>query len=78
MIRQASQITLLINFAINFVILLLLFLKGNAQFIFLCKPQKSSVKVCLLKILKQHCHKKSICVFFYNLGEENFSKLQLL
>ena len=39
--------------------------KGNAQFIFLCNPQKSSVNVCLMKILKSTVHKKSICVFVY-------------
>ena len=33
-------------------------LKGNAQFLFLCNPQKSSVNVCFMKIIKKHCHKK--------------------
>ena len=37
--------------------------KGNAQFIFLCNPQKSSVNVCLMNLIKKHCHKKSNCVF---------------
>ena len=32
---------------------------GNAQFIFLCKPKKSLVNVCLMKILI----KKSNCAF---------------
>ena len=48
------------------------FVKGNAQFIiFLCNPQKSSVNVCLMKILKSTVTKKVI-VCFYDLGEENF------
>ena len=33
-------------------------LKGNAQFLFLCNPKKSSVNVCFMKIIKKHCHKK--------------------
>ena len=32
--------------------------KGNAQFIFLCISQKSSVNVCLMKILKSTVTKK--------------------
>ena len=32
--------------------------KGNAQFIFLCNSQKSSVNVCLMKILKKLCLQK--------------------
>ena len=44
--------------------------KRNAQFIFLRNPQKSSVKVCLMKILKSTVTKK-ITVYFYNLSEEN-------
>ena len=32
--------------------------KGNAQFLFLRNPQKSSGNVCLVKIIKKHCHKK--------------------
>ena len=46
-------------------------LKGNAQF--LCNLQKSSVNVCLMKILKSPVTKKVI-MYFYNLGEENFQK----
>ena len=38
--------------------------KGNAQFIFLCNPKKSSVNLCLKKILKIS-HKKSNCVILY-------------
>ena len=39
-------------------------LKGNAQFLFLCNPQKSSVNVSLMKIIEEHCHKKKeLCVF---------------
>ena len=34
------------------------FLKGNAQFIFLCNAQKSSVDVFLMRNIKKHCHKK--------------------
>ena len=34
--------------------------KGNVQFIFLCNPQKSSVNVCLMKILKSTVVKKVI------------------
>ena len=45
--------------------------KGNAQFIFLCKPQKSSVNVCLMKMLKSTVTKKVIACF-YNLGEGKF------
>ena len=37
--------------------------KGNAEFIFLCNPQKSSVNVCLIKKIKKYCHKKSNCEF---------------
>ena len=37
--------------------------KGNAEFMFLCKPPKSSVNVCLMKILKSTGTKKSNCVF---------------
>ena len=33
-------------------------LKGNAQFIFLCNPQKSLVIVCFMKILKSTATKK--------------------
>ena len=51
--------------------------KGNAQFIFLCNLQKSSVTGCLMKILKSTVTKK-IIMCFYNLGEENFYKYQLL
>ena len=39
------------------------YIKGNAQFIFLCNPQKSSFNICLIKLLKKHCHKNSNCVF---------------
>ena len=45
--------------------------EGNAQFIFLWDSQKSSVNVCLMKILKSIVTKKVIACF-YNLGEENF------
>ena len=44
----------------------------NAQFIYLCNPQKTSVNVCLMKILKSTGTKKLI-VCFNNLGEENFT-----
>ena len=47
------------------------FLHGNAQFTFLCNPQKSSVNVCLVKILKSAITKKRNCMFFRT-GEENF------
>ena len=36
--------------------------KGNAQFIFLCNPQKVSVNVCLMKTLEKNCHKKSVFI----------------
>ena len=36
--------------------------KGRAQFIFLCNPPKSSVNVCLMKILKGTVTKKWFCV----------------
>ena len=42
--------------------------KGNAQLIFLGNSQKSSVNVCLIKILKSTITKKEI-VCFNNLGE---------
>ena len=45
--------------------------KGNAQFIVLCNPQKSSVNVCLMNILKSTVT-KNVIVCFNNLGEENF------
>ena len=47
-----------------------MFFKGNAQFLFLCNPKKSSVNVCLMKNIEKHCQKK-VNVCFYNLGEEN-------
>ena len=34
--------------------------RGNAQFIFLCNPQKSSANVCLMNILKSNVAKKVI------------------
>ena len=46
------------------------YIEGNAQFLFLCNPQKSLVNVSLMKTIKEHSHKKVI-VCFYNLGEEN-------
>ena len=46
-------------------------IKGNAQFIFLCNPQKASVNVCFMKILKSTVIKKVI-VCCNNLSEENF------
>ena len=48
-----------------------LLFKGNAEFIFLCNLQKSSVNVCLMEILKSTVTKKVI-VELYNLVEENF------
>ena len=51
--------------------LLYLNLKENAQFIFLCNPQKASVNVCLKKILKNNAL-KIVIAYFYTLGEENF------
>ena len=36
---------------------------GNAQFLFLCNPQKSLVNVCPMKILKSTVTKESKCVF---------------
>ena len=47
------------------------FVKGNAQFIFLYNPQKSSVNISLMKILKITVTKKVI-VRFNNIGEGNF------
>ena len=40
-------------------------------FIFLCQPQKLSVNVCFMKILKSTDTNKVI-LFFYNLDDENF------
>ena len=45
--------------------------KGNAQFIFLCNLQKSSVNVCHMKKSKSTVTKK-VTVCFYNICEENF------
>ena len=39
------------------------YFEGNAQFIFLCNPQKSSANVCFMKVLKSTVTKKSYCVF---------------
>ena len=39
------------------------YIKGNAQFIFLYNPPKSSVNVCLMKILKRTVTKRGNCVF---------------
>ena len=50
------------------------YFKGNAQFIFLCNPQKSLVNISFMKILKSTVTEKVI-VCFYNLGEENFLKV---
>ena len=36
--------------------------KGNAQFLFLCNPEKSSVNIYFIKIIKKDCHKKINCV----------------
>ena len=49
-----------------------LLFKGNAQLLFLFNPQKSSVDVFLIKILKNTVTKKVIIVCFFSLGEENF------
>ena len=43
--------------------------KRNTQFILLCNPQKSSVNVCVMKILISSVSKKSVC--FYKLGVKN-------
>ena len=56
-------------------------LKGNAQFIFLCMPQKSSVNVCLMKILKSTVSFYlilSIAKFFTALILKNICKRLLL
>ena len=45
-------------------------LKANAQFIFLCNPQKSLVNVCLMEMLESTVTKKVIV--FFNLGEKDF------
>ena len=39
-------------------------LNGNADFIFLCNPQKSSVNACFMKILKSTVTKKVIVCFY--------------
>ena len=46
------------KYKICLIIMMTLCIKGNAQFIFLCNPQKSSVNVCLMKILKITATKK--------------------
>ena len=54
----------LTNFTFQFFIKVVKFqfaiiwFKGNAQFLFLCNLQKSLIIVCLMKIIKKHCHKK--------------------
>ena len=45
-------------------------LKGNAEVMFLCNPKKSSVNVCLMKILKDTVTKKVI-LCLDNLDEKN-------
>ena len=37
--------------------------EGNAKFIFLCNPQRSWVKVSLIKLLKKAQPQKSNCMF---------------
>ena len=46
--------------------------KGNAQFIFLCNPQKPTFNVCLMKIIKKHCHKKKQLYIFITLIKKTF------
>ena len=48
-------------------------IKGNAQFIFLSDRKIHQLPNSLShENIKKPCHKKSNCVCFYNLGEENF------
>ena len=53
-----------------------MYFKGNRQFIFLCDPQKSSINVSLMKILKSTITKK-VTACFYKLSEENCEKYQI-
>ena len=46
--------------------------KGNAQFIFLCNPQKSLVNVFLMRNIQKHCHKKVIVRFFITQVKKTF------
>ena len=66
-------ITTLMLFITSKALFVLKIFKGNAQFVFLCNPQKSSVNAYLMKILKATATKK-VFVCFYNLVEENFYK----
>ena len=50
----------------------ILMFKGKARFTILYNPKKLMVNVCLMKIIKKHCHKNKYFVCFYNLGKENF------
>ena len=47
-------------------------IKGNAQSIFLCNPQKSLVNVCLTRIFLKSLLQKKVIAHFNNLGEESF------
>ena len=60
------------NYKKDIIMYLMNEFKGNAKFIFLFNPQKSSLNVCLIKILKSTLTKKKIIVRFNNLREENF------
>ena len=57
-IETKSSVTLLeVEIDHNFIF------KGNAQFIFLCNPQKSSVNVWIMKISKSTVRKKKLFLF---------------
>ena len=70
----ASLVTVLLKMTLRLFIYFAFtkkhYFKGNAQLIFLCNPQKSSLHDYLIKILKKHYH-KNVTVCFYNLGEES-------
>ena len=46
--------------------------EGNAKFISLCNPPKSSVNVSLIKLLKKKSSHKKVIICFHNLSEERF------
>ena len=51
-----------------------LFFTGNAQFRLLCKPQKPSAKMIILRKYKKNAVTKNVIVCFNNLDEENIQK----
>ena len=59
---QIMKLCYLLSDCHQILLLILNSFKGNAQFIFLCKPQKSQVDVCVMKNIKKYYQQKSNCV----------------